>query len=468
MNIEQQNDELLLTHGQIITMDRKRRILNDGAIFIRGGRIVAIGSSEEITATIKSPIVYDMHGALVHPGFIDAHVHLIYHLSRGMVPDYYPRNRIWNEIEVPLISNLTPEDEYLSSLLACVEMVSNGTTTFADAGSAFNVKAVVDGAKQVGIRGIVGEHLEDINRGIPKLYKTTEQCLERINILLELYPRDPDLHIWCAVNLVGMGRASDRLLKEAKKIADQHQVPLFMHQSYDEKEVQISLEKYGKRPIEHFEDLGILGSNLSLIRMIRVDEREIELLARSNVNVIHCPAASIKHGVGVSHRGFIPEMLLAGIPVALGSDSPNWSNSFDVALLTYLSATIHREARCEVPTISAEEALEMATLNGARALGIDNEVGSLEIGKRADLVIHSLNKPEAHPTLDPVSNLVYAMRSKTVNTVLINGQTILKDGLPTMINIDDLYFKIDAAAMNLAKRIGLAHVPTWHKTTSSK
>src|SRR4030067_1287773 len=107
-----------------------------------------------------------------------------------------------------------------------------------------------------------------------------------------------------------MGRASDRLLIEAKKIADQHQVPLIMHQSYDEKEVKISLDKYGKRPIEHFEDLGILGSNLSLIRMISVDEREIELIARSNVNVVHCPAASIKHGVGESHRGFIPEMLL--------------------------------------------------------------------------------------------------------------------------------------------------------------
>jgi cytosine/adenosine deaminase-related metal-dependent hydrolase len=241
-----------------------------------------------------------------------------------------------------------------------------------------------------------------------------------------------------------------------------------MHQSYDEKEVQISLEKYGKRPIEHFEELGILGSNLSLIRMIRVDEKEIELVARSKVNVIHCPAASIKHGVGVSHKGFIPEMLLAGIPVALGSDSPNWSNAFDVAMLTYLAATIHREARCEVPTISAEEALEMATLNGARALGIDNEVGSLENGKRADLVIHSLNKPEAHPTLDPVTNLVYAMRSKTVKTVLVNGQTILKDGLPTMINVDDFYSQFDTAALNLAKRIGLYHVPTWHKSTSSR
>jgi cytosine/adenosine deaminase-related metal-dependent hydrolase len=449
-------------------MDKKRRILNDGAILIRDGRIVAIGPNEEISATTKHSKVYDLHGALVHPGFIDAHVHLIYHLSRGMVPDYYPRNRIWDEIEVPLISHLTPEDEYLSSIMACVEMVSNGTTTFADAGSAFNVKAAVDGAKQIGIRGIVGEHLEDIDRGIPKLYKTTEQCLERINKYLELYPRDPDLHIWCAVNLVGMGRASDRLLMEAKKIADQHKVPLIMHQSYDEKEVQISLEKYGKRPIEHFEELGILGSNLSLIRMIRVDEKEIELVARSKVNVIHCPAASIKHGVGVSHKGFIPEMLLAGIPVALGSDSPNWSNAFDVAMLTYLAATIHREARCEVPTISAEEALEMATLNGARALGIDNEVGSLENGKRADLVIHSLNKPEAHPTLDPVTNLVYAMRSKTVKTVLVNGQTILKDGLPTMINVDDFYSQFDTAALNLAKRIGLYHVPTWHKSTSSR
>ena len=149
MENKQQQIDLLLTHGQIITMDKERRILHDGAIAIHNGRIVSIGACDEIITNFHASKEENLHGALVHPGFIDAHVHLIYHLSRGFVPDYYPRNRIWDEIEIPLISNLTPEDEYLSSLIACVEMISNGTTAFADAGSAFNITAVAEAQRKL-------------------------------------------------------------------------------------------------------------------------------------------------------------------------------------------------------------------------------------------------------------------------------------------------------------------------------
>jgi len=462
MNIDREQVDLLLTHGQIITMDRERRILRDGAIAIRAGRIAAVGPVQEMAPAVRASRERDLQGALVHPGFVDAHVHVIYHLTRGLVPDHYPRNRIWEEIELPLIAEITPEEEHLSALLACMEMAMNGTTTFADAGSAFNVDPAAEAVKKVGLRGIVGEHLEDVPRGIPRLYRPTDQCLDRIRTLLERYPRDLDARVWCAVSLAGMGRASDELLRQAKVLADENHVPLTMHQSHDDQEIVDSIQRYGRRPVEHLADIGILGPSLTLVRMILVDESEIDLVAESGGCVIHCPSASIKHGKGVSHIGHVPEMLQAGIPVALGSDSPNWSNSFDVGHLAYLVATIHREARRQVPTISAETALEMATLYGTQALGLADEVGSLEIGKRADIVIHSLEKPEAHPGLDPVADLVYAMRSKTVQTVLVDGHAIVEDGRLTTLDAHDTYAQVDGAARELARRIGVNLQPRWH------
>jgi len=467
MESYQNEADLILRHGQIITMDNERRIIQDGAIAIRRGRIMVIGPDKEVASLTRSAQERDLQGALVHPGFVDAHVHLIYHLSRGMVPDFYTRNRIWEEIELPLISAITPEDEYLSTLLACMEMVSNGTTAFADAGCAFSLDAMAEAAQQVGLRGIIGTHLEDIDRDIPKFYQSTDQCLETLKDQITRYPRGEDLSIWGGANLVGMGRASNTLLKETKELADRHRVPMIMHQSYDEREVADSISKYGKRPIEHLADLGILGTNLVLVRMIQLDDEEIALTANSGTCVVHCPAASTKHGVGVSHIGHVPDMLQAGIPVALGSDSPNWANAFDVAHHAYLAATIHREAKREVPTIPACTALEMATLYGARAMGIEDEIGSLEVGKRADLVIHTLNKPEAHPPFDPVSNLIYTMRSKTVETVIVEGKVIMDAGKFLRVDARDIYARVDKAARHLAERMDMAPQSGWSGISDS-
>lgn len=443
-------------------MDPDRQIIKDGAIAIKDGNIRAIGPDIDISQQVQAEKERDLRGALVHPGFIDAHVHLIYHLSRGMVPDFFPRDRIWDEIEMPLISMLSARDENLSTMLACIEMVSNGTTSFADAGCAFSLNSVFEAARLVGLSGIIGLHIEDKARGVPRFYRSTNQCIKALESQLERYPKDPAKQIWGGVCLSGMGRASDELLVKAHNLAVQHGVQMIMHQSHDEKEVLDSLKMHGKRPIEHLADLGILGPNLTLVRMIQVNEREIELVAESGTCVVHCPAASVKHGVGVSRIGKVPEMLQAGVPVSLGSDSPNWSNSFDVANLAYLAATIHREARGELPTISACTALEMATLNGARALGINQRVGSLEVEKQADLVIHTLDKPEAHPPFDPVSNLVYSMRSKTVDTVYVAGNPVLENGKIAGLDMNDLYKQIDKAAGDLAERIGADRHQHWY------
>ncbi len=188
---------------------------------------------------------------------------------------------------------------------------------------------------------------------------------------------------------------------------------------------------------------------------------EVALLASTRTNVVHCPAASTRMGMGVSRMGRFPEMVESGVNVALGSDSGNYSDFFDVGRQAYLAATLHREARGQNPTISAEQALEMATINGARSLGVASWIGSLEAGKKADMVIHAYDRPEWRPGLDPVTSLVYSAQSAGVDTVIADGRIILEDGRFTRVDEEAEYRRIDAAARALYKRMGFQVPHRW-------
>lgn len=451
--------DLLLSHGWIITMNPDRSIISDGSVAIRDGRIVAVGPHREVAPTVDAAAEHNLRGALVHPGFVDAHVHVTYQLCRGILPDDFDEQTIWDRFEIPFLSSITPEEEHLATLLACMEMALNGTTLFADTGGSFDLGAAVDAIEQVGIRGIVGEAMEDGGpdgkpMGIARLYDTTENCLARLENQLQRHPPRAGSKAWCVVGLIGMGSASDELLKGAKALADRYGVPLNMHQSWGDEEVQASLARWGVRPVEHLAELGVLGPNVTLVHMIHVDDHEAQIVAESGACVVHCPGASATHGKGVSHVGRMPQMADRGVPIALGSDASNYANALDIGQMAYLAATLHREAKQELPCISAETALEMATIHGARALGVAEELGSLEVGKRADLVIHAIDAPEAHPTLDAVSNLVYSMRSQTVETVLVDGKPIVEGSRLTHIDQEAAYSRIEQAARKLAERIG--------------
>ena len=195
---------------------------------------------------------------------------------------------------------------------------------------------------------------------------------------------------------------------------------MIMHQSWDPEEIEISEALYGCRPIQHLADIGVLDENLTLVHMNHLDRAEVELVAESGARVVHCPAASLRRGMGAIREGAFPEMLGLGIPVALGSDG--YSGRRDVLRQAYLAAVGFREFRGELPVLTGETVLDMATRHGARALGLEEEVGSIEVGKRADLVVHTLNRPEAYPRFqDPVDSLVYFRGSSTVDTVFVEG-----------------------------------------------
>ena len=337
--------DLMITHGVIITVDAQRRIFSDGAVAVEGDRIVAVGESADVERAYTATRVIDAHGGVVQPGFIDCHVHLSQHLGRGTIPDHWPEEREHDQW-LPYWTNMTEDDAYCSVMLACLEMVRNGTTTFCESGGRFDGELNASVAEKVGLRGVVSEVCWDIPPHPEVAVGDTDQCLARLERLVKALPRIPETRVWASVGMAGMGLCSDRLLVEGKKLADRCGVVMDMHQSWSPASVASYKDHAGgKRAVEHLASLGILGPNLLLVHMIYTEEAEISLLGSTGTNVIHCPAASTRVAVGVSRVGRFPEMVAQGVNVALGSDSGNYSDFFDVGRQAYLAATIHREAR---------------------------------------------------------------------------------------------------------------------------
>ena len=435
---------------------------------MRGRITVAVGRSADLRSAFAPNRTIDARGGVVQPGFIDCHTHVSQHLGRGSIPDSWPEERE-HEQWLPYWLNLTRDDARASAILACLEMVRNGTTTFCDLGGRFEAELNAAAADEVGVRGIVTEVCWDTPPEPEVATGDTDACLAQLERIVAALPfRGPGTsgaRSWGGVGIPGMGTASDRLIQGAKSIADRHGLVFYMHQSFGEPDTErFSDHAGGLTACAYLAELGVLDDRLQLIHMIRTDAGEVPLLAAAGTHIVHCPAASTRVGMGVSRVGQFPEMLAAGVNVALGSDSGNYSDFYDVGRQAYLAATIHREARGIMPTISAEQALEMATINGAGAIGCADWLGSLEPGKQADIVIHRPDRPEWRPGVDPVNSLVYSAQSVAVDTVLVGGEAILDGGRFTRLDEAAELEAISRAARALNMRSGYRIDHRWPVT----
>jgi 5-methylthioadenosine/S-adenosylhomocysteine deaminase len=463
-NKELKKADLILTHGYILTMNSKREILRDGAIAVKGDEIIDIGPTKEILDGYVSENIKDLKGVLVHPGLIDAHAHTGMHLIRSLCPDTMEADEMFEKFEVAYFNKVTAEDEYYGTVLACMEMVLNGTTAFGDTGSATvaDVDSIIEAVNLVGMRGRTGHFIIDQSIFNANLNMPTDKCLELLEYQLRKFPFKPGTMVSCWVTMMGMGECTDKLFTEGRNLADKYNTCINMHQACVRTEVEQYIKKNnGVLPIIHYDKLGLLSPRTSLVHMIHLTPVEIEVIKRTGTGVIHCPGASTRNVLGSSIYGSFPEMVEKGIPIALGSDQGNSSDAFDICRMAYLAAIIHKEARGIAPAISAEQAFEMATITGARVMGMDDIIGSLEAGKKADIVIHNLNHPGSHPPIDMLNNLIFSIHSKSVDTVLINGKVIVERGELKTLNSFEMLKEIDKRALDLAKRMGFKVVKTW-------
>jgi len=421
-----QGVDLLISGGTVVTMDADRHLIEDGAVAIRGDSIVAVGKRSEIEAQYSAPRRIDARGRLVLPGLINTHGHAPMTLMRGLADDLTLQEWLEKYIFPAEARNVTEDYVEWGTRLAVLEMIRGGTTTFAD--MYYFEDAIARVAKEAGMRGVVGETILDFpapdNKTVPAALEYTEAFLKR-------WQGDPLVR--AAVAPHSIYTASEKTLRECAALARRYHAPILIHLSETKKENDDSLAKHGMSPTAYLEKIGVLGPDVLAAHCVWVDAADMALLAKRGVGCSHNPSSNMKLGSGVAP---VPEMLAAGVRVGLGTDGPAGSNN-DLNLMEEmdLAAKLQKVMKRDPRALPAIEALELATIGGARSLHMEKEIGSLEAGKQADLILIRTGAPHAVPMYDVYSQIVYALKAGDVETVVIAGRIVMRDR--RMLTLDE-------------------------------
>jgi len=465
----------------ILTLDPRRRILEGHSVLVKDGCIADIGQAGELDARHLAACrgggtVIEGKGRLVLPGYVNTHVHTFEHLSRGLIPDDLATYDWAVKYARPFYASLTEEEAYISAKLACLDMLRNGTTCFVDTNilvSLGHFDAVVQAVSEFGMRAVLGRGVSDV---MPKamadnmapelqhrvLSPSPGAALREVDALLDRWTRTAGGRIRAWASIYGLfNYCSDELFAGLRRVAERHDVGMAFHIASSIEEAKAVQARVGEWPITHLDRLGVLGPNLLLTHCTAITDREVGILAERGTKVAYCPGAALRLAKGTTQIGKIPEMLAAGVTVSLGADGVSSSGTFDQLRLACLVAGLFKDARRDPTLIPAETALEMATLNGARAVLWDDELGSVEIGKRADLVLYDIEGPEWVPRHDIVRNLVYCADGRSVRTVIVDGRTVYDDGTPAQVDAGKVVEEAQAAGERIARRINLDPRRRW-------
>lgn len=395
----------------IITMNESFDLFENGYITICDGKIIDIGSGKPDTPHE----LIDASGKIIIPGLINAHTHLSMTLYRGLADDLplkeWLEDHIW-----PAEAKYTNEENIRKGArLGLAEMISTGTTTFAD--MYFFADAIAEETQKAGLRAVMGEAILDFNNGNNTAIKKAEAFIERWKNNPLVYP---------GVILHSPYACSKNTLMEAKKLADKHQVPVSIHVAETKQETENSTNEWGLTPIEYLNELDLLNSKLFATHCVWLNDKDILMLSEKKANVVHCPTSNLKLGSGIAP---IPQMLENNINIALGTDGCASNNNLNMIEEMRMAALIHKGVNHNPTLVSAREALKMATLNGAKALGIDQIIGSLEPGKAADLVFIDTNNTFMNPIYDYYSAIVYSMDSSCIERVMVEGKEVISPNI---------------------------------------
>ncbi|MFL9998082.1 amidohydrolase [Paraburkholderia sediminicola] len=433
---------LAITNATIVTMDPQRRVIEDGAVIVEGQRIVAVGTRALLASEYDLRDAIDGKGGVITPGLIDGHNHPSNYLVGGYGDDLDVFTLL-SKVFYPFESLVTADETVTGALATFAEMIRSGVTCFNDPGG-YMPDQIGEAARSIGIRGIICRSTRDLGGHYGE--DNTDDAFAKAIETADKWQGQADgrLRGWLGIRVPS--HASDELIVRVSDAARSRGVGLHTHASAAEFEHRQSIATFGKRTLERFHDLGILGPNLFVVHMGFIDEREIEWVVQHHVKVAHCPIASLTGAWGIIKRLRIPEMMKRGVTVCLGSDTNFGSGSLDMFRQMFFCATGHREAHDDPSLIGAQRALEMATIDSARALLWDDEIGSIEIGKKADLVLMDRSHLEWHyPGRDTVRSLVYGGSRADVRTVVIDGRVVLRDGVLMTVNEHDLALTVSAA-----------------------
>jgi 5-methylthioadenosine/S-adenosylhomocysteine deaminase len=408
--------DLLVAGGSVLTLDAADSVIADGAVAIRGGRILAVGPRRALERRFRARRSIEASGHLVLPGLVNAHTHVAMTLLRGVKDDGELLTWLTKYI-FPLEARfVSPEFVRCGALLACWEMIASGTTTVAD--GYFFEEEVAKAADEAGLRAIPGQGILDVPTPDAK---GSAEGLSRAERFLSEWKGHP--RVTPALFPHACYTVEPDTFRKTRDLAERFGAPVLTHLAESPGEVAMVRARYGTTPVRHLAGLGLLDRRLTAAHGVAVDGEEIDLLARAGVGVVHCAESNMKLASGVAP---VVRMLSAGIAVGLGTDGPASNNDLDMFGEMGTVARLHKVHALDPTALPARQVLRMATMGSAAALHLEREVGSLEAGKRADLIVVAASGPNALPLYDPCSYLVYSARADAVETVIVEGRVLME------------------------------------------
>ena len=451
-----------LVNVTLLTLDSARRIIPDGCLIFQGDRIEAVGERAELAervADVRRTI--DGRGMVALPGFVNAHTHSFQSLLRGLA-DGQDLLGFLRNVAYPVTAVIKPEEIRLGAALSVLEAIKSGTTCLIDNHSGDTGLAATDGIAQVfaesGLRGLIARGWR-LSTPRARAWRVPEHVFqfslaEEIEItrgLIEKWRREANGRVQVCPAPLTLFLAGPDELRAAKALADEYGAPVHVHVAEARSEVEATLEDYGCREVEHLARLGVLDRRFHVVHGVWLDKCELDLLAERGGHVVHCPTSNMSLASGTAP---VPEMLARGVNVALASDGLGNYNH-DMFSVMKTASLLHRVHTLRPDALTAAQVLEMATLGGARALGLENEIGSLEPGKKADLILLDLRRPHLVPIYDLPTAIVHGANAADVDTVIVDGQVIMEGRQVKTLDEATITAAVEAAGPELWRRAGL-------------
>lgn len=453
----QEADFIVRNIDWAITVDETRRVIRDAAIAVKDGRFAAIGKSVEIERAWQARSVLSGQGAVATPGLIDNHLHSSFALARGLADEANAQSFLFEHM-YPYEAVLGEQDVYTAVSLAAAEMLRHGVTCYIEPGN-YHPDATVRAAMGAGMRMVLAVSCFDKAKSVTGLMpdamiENTARCVAKTEALFEKYPGKHADRLTVSASFRGMNNSSDELILALKGIADRYQAILQTHACYSYFTHDASIVQFGKPEIERLEALGVLDQRMLLLHGGWFEPHEIALLAKRKPTIVCCPSSSIHNGYGNLKVGNHPELAALGVNVTLGTDHAS-SGTVDLVQEMRYCACGYKELRLNPRVMPPEQAIEMATINGARGAGLADRIGSIEVGKQADLVLFDATMPEWQPLYNPVSNLVYSATGNTAKHVFVGGEQVLRDGHLTRLDEGELIREVVSAAERISGRLDM-------------
>ncbi len=426
--------DLLIVGGKIVTMDAEMRVIEDGAIVVSGGAIKAIGERDEITKNYTAKQTINADGKIIIPGLINTHTHIPMTLFRGIADDLDLEEWLNKYIFPAEKENVNEDFVRVGTRLGLAEMIRGGTTTFCD--MYYFEDAVADETYKAGMRGVLGETIIDFPVADNK---TNEEAMKYAETFVKKWQNNP--LITPAIAPHAPYTVSQEHLEAIKKLSDKLNAPVVIHVAETQKEVNDMKAKNGMRVIEYLDKIGFLNEKTIAAHVVFPDKSELETLKTRKVGIAHNPQSNMKLASGVAP---VPEMLKMNLPVGLGTDGAASNNDLDLWEEMDTAAKLHKVFSGDPKVLTAQEAFTMATIGGARALHLEDKIGSLEVGKRADILIVNFDTLHQTPVYNVYSHLVYATKSSNVRTVIVDGKVLMLDY--KLLTLDENSIKKDATA----------------------